>query len=140
MSRLVVLVLFWSASALADPPPGTYTLDRGGYKPATNAEGAPHPSCGGTKLYGGLATFVVDYHDKNQIRVNGRPWRFQTFAGEPSAPDAHVVISDPQSKQQVWIWFRAEGEAATGYLSFAERRNGKLCVDAWEMRGKFEHR
>src|SRR6185503_9929213 len=135
LRRAVALVLLWSASAFAEQPHGTYTLDRGGWKPATNADGVPHPSCGGQKVYGGQATFVIDYGAT--ILVNGRAWRFHTYAGEPTRPDAHVIISDPESKQRIWIWFRAEGDAATGYLSVIDKRDGKLCVDAWELRGKY---
>jgi hypothetical protein len=138
MRRFAALMVLWSSMAQAETPRGTYTLDRGGAKPATNAEGAPHPSCGGQKLYGGQATFVVEYRDRDKIRVNGREWRFRTVAGDPASSDAYVIILDPESKEQIWIWFRSDGTTATGYLSFATRREGKLCVDAWELRGKYE--
>ena len=133
----LVLLLLGSASAFAEQPHGTYTLDRGGYKPATNAEGAPHPSCGGQKLYGGQATFIVEYGGENRIVVNGREWRFRVHAGEAGRPDAYDVILDPDNKEPIWIWFRTDGTTATGYLSIAARRDGKLCVDAWELRGKY---
>src|SRR5262245_19808340 len=135
MRGAAAAVLLWSTAAHADQPRGTYTLDRGGWKSGTNADGVPYPSCGGTKLYNGLATFVIEYGDT--IRVNGREWRLHTHAGLPGSPDAHDIIRDPAGTEQIWIWFRTDGSNATGYLSLIVRRDGKLCVDAWELRGKF---
>jgi hypothetical protein len=135
---LVILMVLISGLALAEQPRGTYTLDRGGWVETTSADGTPHPSCGGQKPYGGQATFIVEYGDK--ILVNGREWRFHTHTGDPGTkprPDATAVIVDPDSSDKIWIWFRTDDGAATGFLSASDRRDGKLCVDAWELRGYY---
>jgi len=135
-----VLVLLWSASAQAEQPHGKYTLDRGAATPLNDQHGQPWPSCGGEKLFGGQATFVVEYG--TTIRVNGREWRFYSYSVEPGKKpraDAHVIIVDPQSKDRIAIWFRTDSGAASGILHVEGTRNGKTCIDAWILQGKFEH-
>jgi hypothetical protein len=138
MRGVAVLVLLWSTSALAEQPRGKYTLDRGPASYMTDAGGQPIPSCGGEKIFGGEATFVVEYSDK--IIVNGRVWRFWAYAAAPgkkAAPDAMVIIADPGSKDTITIWFKADAGTASGILNVQGTRGGKRCVDAWILQGKF---
>ena len=140
MRGVVALLLLWSGPALAEQPRGTYTLDRGEWTEATDGEGNRIPSCGGEKIFGGQATFVVDYDEK--IVINGREWRFKGYTILPREtkprPDALVVAMDPESNDSIEIWFgmnRNNGRAG-GLVHVRGVRGKKRCADAWHLIGK----
>jgi hypothetical protein len=137
---VVALLVSSSTVARAEQPKGTYTLDRSAAIVLNDASGKPYPSCGGAKLYGGAATFVVDYLDK--ITVNGREWRFASYGLRPGEqnprPDAPVYVGDPKAEQRISIVFLTNGNGATGGLQVTGKVDGHPCADAWTLAGSFK--
>jgi len=140
MRFLAAFALLWPSIALAEQPRGTYTLDRDSLTHMTDAGGKDYPSCGGEKLFGGQATFVIEYGER--ILVNRREWRFKGHTIDPSTmtprSDSLVIIDDPESKDRITIWFGIDKDGdGGGVLQVRGSRNGKVCFDAWWLRGKY---
>jgi hypothetical protein len=135
-----LVVVLASGVALAEQPRGTYTLDRdkwvaGTYGPA----GPPIPSCGPRKLFGGQATFVIEFSD--HVFVNKQQWRIDghTRPSSNGKVEPLVVIGDPDTDSRVQIWFGVhESGAAVGILKRTGMRDGVRCGDAWQLRGTFK--
>jgi hypothetical protein len=141
-SAAILFVLLASSAAHAEQPRGTYILDRGAATAPTDGTGRQHPSCGGEKVFGGQATFVIEYGG-DRIWVNEREWEFagHTFTrGWAPAEKQFVVITDPKSKNRIRLWFGKAGVAAAGALHATGERDGKFCVDGWELKGKYSAR
>lgn len=83
MKKLAIGVLLWSAVAAAEQPRGTYKFDRMELTFMTDDKGHRHPSCGGETVFGGLATFIVEYGGKDKILVNGHEWKFDSYTRVP---------------------------------------------------------
>jgi hypothetical protein len=141
---VVALVLLGSQAALAEQPAGTYTLDRGPPTIVYNGVGGPaYPRCGGRSPFRRRMTFVVEYTGRaGMIMVNGRWWRFDGYTLHGTAktptPDAEVTGIDPQSNDRIGIWFGTGGKGgAHGLVYVRGKRDGKVCVDAWLLTGRF---
>lgn len=140
MRLAAALLLVVSHTANAEQPDGTYTLDRGAMHAMTDAKGRPLPSCGGEKVFGGHATFIVDYG--LNVTVNGRAWRFEghTVRSGEKRPrhDALVIVADPDGAKRISLWFGRTGRgAAHGSLVVRGRRDGSDCADAWDLGGSY---